>query len=129
MSAEGREGPTPPKPNESEWQVECLDSDCGSMYSERAPYKPCKCGTCGGYMVISSLVENAVVEASSDELQYRGRGKPRLPKEQKRTEKVVVALTALELQRYVIASAKAGFRRIQDWARAVLEKAASDSEK
>lgn len=55
-----------------------------------------------------------------DEGLYRGRGRPKLPAELRRREKLNVSLTADELERVLVAAAKAGHRRVQDWAREVL---------
>lgn len=57
---------------------------------------------------------------------YRGRGRPKLPPEQKRREKLVIALTGEELKRFMIeaASAEGGPLRVQDWARRILLQAA-----
>jgi hypothetical protein len=62
---------------------------------------------------------------------YRGRGRPRLPPEQKRREKLVIALTGDELRRFMIeaASAEGGPLRVQDWARRELLKLAPERKK
>ena len=63
-----------------------------------------------------------------EELEYRGRGRPRLPAGQRRREKLVVALNAEEMRLVMHAAADAdgGPIRVQDWARALLLKAARD---
>ena len=60
------------------------------------------------------------------ELGYRSRGRPRLPDEQKRREKLVVALNAEEYRIVLHAAADDpdGPLRVQDWARRVLLEAA-----
>jgi hypothetical protein len=52
-------------------------------------------------------------------LEYRGRGRPRLPPEQRRREKLVLSLTAAELRRVMVRAAKDGSGPMtpQDWAR------------
>lgn len=61
-----------------------------------------------------------------EELEYRGRGRPRLPEGQKRREKLVIALNSEEMREVMHAAADVpgGPQRIQDWARAILMKAA-----
>lgn len=53
------------------------------------------------------------------DLDYRGRGRPRLPPEQRRREKLVVSITADEKRRIMVAAAKDGEGPLgpQDWAR------------
>lgn len=57
-----------------------------------------------------------------EELEYRGRGRPRLPEGQRRREKLIIALNAEEMRLVMHAAADAadGPVRIQDWARAIL---------
>jgi hypothetical protein len=61
-----------------------------------------------------------------EDMAYRGRGRPRLPPEMKRREKLVIALTKKELQDMIRAAVDAdgGPLRLQDWARRVLFAAA-----
>lgn len=63
-----------------------------------------------------------------EELGYRPRGRPRLPSEQKRREKLTIALNAKEMKRVMHAAADAadGPMRLQDWARRVLLAAAPE---
>lgn len=58
---------------------------------------------------------------------YRGRGRPRLPEGERRREKLSIALNAEEMRAVMHASADApgGPLRLQDWARAVLLRAAA----
>jgi hypothetical protein len=53
------------------------------------------------------------------DLDYRGRGRPRLPPEQRRREKLVVSITPEEKRRIMVAAAKdrEGPLGPQDWAR------------
>lgn len=53
------------------------------------------------------------------DLDYRGRGRPRLPPEQRRREKLVISITAEEKRRIMVAAAKdrEGPLGPQDWAR------------
>ena len=53
---------------------------------------------------------------------YRGRGRPKLPPEMKRREKLVISLTAVELKdmMHAAADSEGGPLRLQDWARKVL---------
>lgn len=53
---------------------------------------------------------------------YRTRGRPRLPPEQRRREKLVLSLTAPELARIMMEAARTKPRPLspQDWARQVL---------
>lgn len=62
---------------------------------------------------------------------YRGRGRPKLPPEQKRREKLVIALTGEELKKFMIeaASVEGGPMRVQDWARRELLKATEKEKK
>lgn len=62
---------------------------------------------------------------------YRGRGRPRLPPEQKRREKLVVSMTADELKDVMHAATDApgGPLRVQVWARKVLLEAAAAAKK
>lgn len=71
--------------------------------------------------------EDADADALSDfedgeELGYRRRGRPKLPPDMKRREKLVISLTGAELKEMMHAAADAdgGPLRIQDWARQVL---------
>ena len=57
-----------------------------------------------------------------DELKFRGRGRPRLPADMKRREKMVITLTEEEFQQCLTAAAAGGFRKVQDWARDMLLK-------
>lgn len=59
-------------------------------------------------------------------LTYRRRGRPKLPPDMKRREKLVISLTAAELKPMIHAAADAegGPHRVQDWARDVLIAAA-----
>lgn len=58
------------------------------------------------------------------ELDYRGRGRPKLPPDQKRREKLIIAITSAELKDFMIAAANSegGPVRVQEWARQVLLK-------
>lgn len=58
----------------------------------------------------------------TDLLGFRGRGRPRLPPELRRREKLIVALTEDELKKVMhrAADAKGGPMRMQDWARSIL---------
>lgn len=59
---------------------------------------------------------------SPEELEYRGRGRPRLPEGERRREKLVIALNAEEMRLvlHAAADAEGGPCRVQDWARALL---------
>lgn len=61
-----------------------------------------------------------------EELEYRGRGRPRLPEGQRRREKLIVALNAEEMRQvmHAAADAEGGPLRVQDWARVLLLRAA-----
>lgn len=56
------------------------------------------------------------------DIEYRGRGRPRLPPDQKRREKVVISVTAQEKKDMIHAGADAdgGPLSVQDWARKIL---------
>jgi len=58
-------------------------------------------------------------ELANVDLEYRGRGRPRLPPEQRRREKFVISLTADELRRVMVRAARdpGGPLSPQDWAR------------
>lgn len=83
-----------------------------------ADYTGAKCATCG-----KEIWPNCGHEFPEDEdivdVGYRGRGRPKLPPEQRRREKLVLALTGPELKELMIeaASTEDGPLRIQDWAR------------
>jgi len=57
-----------------------------------------------------------------DELNYRRRGRPKLPPDMKRREKLVISITGNELKEmmHAAADAEGGPQRLQDWARSVL---------
>lgn len=61
-----------------------------------------------------------------EELEYRGRGRPRLPEEERRREKLIIALNAEEMRLvlHAAADAEGGPKRVQDWARTLLLRAA-----
>lgn len=65
-----------------------------------------------------------------EELEYRGRGRPRLPEGQRRREKLVIALNAEEMRllMHAAADAEGGPLRVQDWARALLLRAVRQPE-
>lgn len=67
------------------------------------------------------------MEESEDGAQpgHRRRGKPRSPRELKKTDKIIVSLTPEDAQRYRVIAAQRGYKRVEDWARDALENDAS----
>jgi hypothetical protein len=64
----------------------------------------------------------ALEEFEDENPVYRKRGRPKLPPEMKRREKLVIALTGPELKDMIhtAADAEGGPFKVQDWARDVL---------
>lgn len=83
-----------------------------------------QCGHLDG-MPDAPAAEQDADQAAIDEFdvgEYRGRGRPKLPPEMKRNEKLVLSLTSKELRDIMHAAADVpgGPQRLQDWARSVL---------
>lgn len=87
-------------------------TECGQKWPD--------CGHLEG-MPDSAPAEEDLSQYEEDSA-YRGRGRPKLPPEMKRREKLVISLTAVELKDMMHAAADAedGPLRIQDWARKIL---------
>lgn len=82
---------------------------------------------------VTAELEEDELEEYSDELVdigYRGRGRPKLPPEMKRREKLTISLTAAEYRRIMIKAAneKPKPLRIQDLARRILLDACPETE-
>lgn len=56
------------------------------------------------------------------ELGYRGRGRPKLPEDQRRRQKLIIALSDEEMRTIMhkAADSVGGPKRLQDWVRSIL---------
>ncbi len=72
--------------------------------------------------LIEEAEEDLDISLEEDGATYRGRGRPKLPPDLRRREKIITAVTELELKEVMIAAANDpnGPMRPQDWVRKVV---------
>jgi len=72
--------------------------------------------------------QEGVPEEGEADVTYRRRGRPKSPPGMKRRVKLIISVTEDEFARFMVASGKSKYRKVQDWARDKLNEAVLSEE-
>lgn len=112
---EGRVGRTPVDPTWPEWIVRCDDGDeCGTEYTVRSQYAPRRCGVCG-HAAYTQQLDRPPEDDVTDRVTPP-------------TQKITISVSGEDYLHFVNASGRRGHRKVHDWCRETLFRAAAEEE-
>lgn len=113
MSGEGRDSSERTRNTDHLPEHTVICTACGVTYTQRSEQPPAVCGACGarrGDLTISTDVGD-----SPSEPERKGAGRPTLPREMRRSERIVVSLRPCDHARF-LREAEAHDQRLNEWA-------------